>query len=162
MNLLKYIILFSFIGIAFSAQSQNVESLRLKSNFFGNKFYKGDSLISVNQVLYEMAPNESVYNLMLSAKKDFVFAQILGATGGVLVGWPLGTAVAGGDPNWTLAGIGVGIIAISIPISINFKNKALGAIAAHNKLMSGSNRWNHRPTYHLGFDGRSLKVQFRF
>lgn len=115
--------LFMF-GFSMPLQAQNTDMIYLKSNFWGNKFFKGDTIISVNQVLEEMAPNESVYNLMLNAKKDFVFAQILGATGGVLIGWPLGTALVGGDPNWAMAGIGVGIVAVSIPISINFKKKS--------------------------------------
>lgn len=158
----KYVFLILFLSILFNAHSQNENKLRLQSSFFGNKFFKGDTIISVNQVLYEMRSNESVYNLMKSAKKDFVIAQILGATGGILVGWQLGTAVAGGEPNWVMAGVGVGILAISIPISINFRNKARSAISEHNNLIVGSNKWGYKPVYKLGFMGNNLKLQIRF
>ena len=42
-------------------------------------------------------------------------AQYSVLRGGFLIGWPLGTALAGGDPNWTLAAIGAGCVAIAIP-----------------------------------------------
>ena len=152
------LLLLSF-GIHFEGQAQEENKLYLKSNFFGNKFYKGDTIISVNQVLYEMSPNESVYNLMKSAKTDFVFAQILGATGGILLGWEIGTAIGGGDPNWVIAGVGAAAITVSIPISVNFRKKANSAIIKHNNLITGSIK---KPTYHVGFNGRSLKLQYRF
>ncbi len=158
----KYIFILLFIGIFFSAQAQNENKLRLQSNFFSNKFFKGDTIISVNQVLYEMSPNESVYNLMKKAKTDFVFAQLLGATGGILIGWPLGSALAGGQPNWALAGVGVGILAVSIPISINFRKKAGSAITQHNSLLTGSNKWNYKPNYYVGFTGRGVQLRVRF
>lgn len=147
------------VGVNFKGQAQDENKLHLKSNFFGNKFYKGDTIISVNQVLYEMAPNESVYNLMKSAKTDFVFAQILGATGGILLGWEVGTAIGGGDLNWVVAGVGAAAIAISIPVSINFRKKANSAIIKHNNLIAGA---NNKPTYHVGFNGRGLRLQYRF
>lgn len=158
----KYLFLILFLGTFINSNAQNKNKLRLQSSFFGNKFFKGDTIISVNQVLYEMRSNESVYNLMKNAKKDFVFAQILGAAGGFLVVWPLATAVAGGEPNWVMAGVGAGILAISIPISINFRNKARSAISEHNNLIVGSNKWGYNPIYKLGFMGNNLKLQIRF
>lgn len=148
------------LGIIFNAQSQVENTLELKSNFWGNKFYKGDTIISINQVLYEMSTDETIYSLMLSAKKDNVFSQILGATGGLLIGIPVGTALVGGDPNWVLAGIGIGIIGITIPISINFKKKANEAILQHNNFIKSSARFH--PTYKLGFGNNGLNFQIRF
>lgn len=156
-----FLLAFNF-GINFNAQSQVENTLELQSNFFGNKFYKGDTLIGINQVLDEMSSNEGTYNLMLSAKKDNVFAQILGATGGLLIGIPVGTALAGGDPKWALAGIGVGIIGITIPISINFKKKANEAILQHNNLIKSVARLKYSPTYKLGFGSNGINFQIRF
>ena len=148
-------------GIQFGTFSQ--DKLALKSNFWGNRFYKGDTLISVNQVLEEMAPNEANYNLMKSAKKDFVTVQLLGAAGGLLFGWPIGASIAGGDPNWTLVGVGAGILAVSIPISINFKKKATSAITKHNSLITtSSNNHNYKPCYRFCYTGNSAKIQFKF
>lgn len=162
MKLNKYLLLFVLFLVSYNANAQYEEKLRLQSTFFSNKFFKGDTLISVNQVLYEMSPNETAYNLMKSAKRDFVFGQIVGATAGVLIGWPIGTAVAGGEPNWTLAAVGVGVLAISIPISLNFRKKAHAAITEHNRLITGSANFKYKPNYSFVFSGNMLKVNMTF
>ncbi len=143
-------------------KAQNADMLYLKSDFWGNKFYKGDTIYSINGVLEELAANEQPYNLMLNAKKDNTFAQIFGAAGGLLIGWSVGTAIGGGEPKWYLAGIGAGLVAISIPISINFKKKANQALQEHNSLVTSSNKWNYKPVYHFGLSGNGLKIQIRF
>ncbi len=163
---MKYFIILFFtvliLGVSITAQSQNANELEMRSNFFGSKFYKGDTIMGINQVLEEMAPNEAVYNLMISAKKDNVFAQLLGAAGGFMIGWPVGTAIGGGEPNWTMAGIGAGLVAISIPISSNFKKKALSAIKQHNNLLTASNNRHLKPIYSVSFGGTSCKLKVRF
>ena len=164
---MKYVlfILFSIVLLAYSqsSQAQNAEDkLYLKSNFWGNKFYKGDTIYSINGVLEELAINEQPYNLMLKAKKDNTFAQIFGAAGGLLIGWPIGTALGGGEPKWCLAGIGAAFAAISIPLSINFKKKANQAIKDHYSLITGSSKQRYKPTYHMGMSATSVKLRVQF
>jgi len=163
---MKYVlfIIFSIILLASSQSSQaqiTEDKLYLKSNFWGNKFYKGDTIYSINGVLEELAVNEQPYNLMLKAKKDNSFAQIFGAAGGLLIGWPLGTALGGGEPKWYLAGIGVGFVAISIPLSINFKKKANQAIKDHYNLI-GSTKSKYKPTYYMGMSSTGLQLRIQF
>ncbi len=163
---MKAIILLFFaaltFGASFNAYAQNANEIEIRTNFFGSKFYKGDAIISVNQVLEEMAPNESVYNLMISAKKDYLFTQILTASGGFMIGWPVGTAISGGEPNWAMAGIGAGIIAISIPISSNFKKKAHSAIKQHNTIITASRSYHLKPMYSVGFGKEGFNIQMNF
>ncbi len=164
---MKYILLTLFtitlLAYSQSSQAQNTEDkLYLKSNFWGNKFYKGDTIYSINGVLKELAVNEQPYNLMLKAKKDNTFAQIFGAAGGLLIGWPLGTALGGGEPKWYLAGIGAAFAAISIPLSINFKKKANQAIKDHYSLITASSKWKHKPTYYMGMSATGLKLRVQF
>jgi hypothetical protein len=61
-------------------------------------------------------------------------AMILAVAGGALVGWPLGQAIVGKeDPLWVLAGVGGGLIAVSIPFAIVADNKLGNAVDAHNR-----------------------------
>lgn len=150
------------LGSNLESKAQQSDSLYLKSNFWGNKFFKGDTIYSINSVLEELAASEDPYNLMLNAKKDFVFAQILGATGGLLIGFPIGTSLTGGEPNWTMARIGVGIALISIPISINFKKKANQALREFNSSMVGKYNQKSNPHYSLGINGNGLNFLIRF
>ena len=59
-------------------------------------------------------------------------ANTLAFIGGGLIGWPIGGAIAGGDPNWLLAGIGAGVVAIALPIESSAKKRAVAAVAAYN------------------------------
>ncbi len=150
------------VHLAFTTQAQQTSKLYMVKNFWGTKFYKGDSLLSVNGVLQEMAPFELPYNQMLLAKKDFAAAQVLGAVGGVLIGWPIGTALVGGQPKWYLAGIGAGIIVISLPISANFTKKAKAALASYNQLNGSSAALYRKPVYRLGFHATSVRLTLTF
>lgn len=55
-----------------------------------------------------------------------ITANILGGVGGFLIGWPLGTLIAGGEPEWVLAGMGAGVLAVAIPLSIIGSRKCNG------------------------------------
>lgn len=59
--------------------------------------------------------------------------MILGYAGGFMIGWPLGTAIGGGEPNWALAGIGAGLVVLSIPLSSSAKKKTIKAIELYNQ-----------------------------
>lgn len=55
-----------------------------------------------------------------------VTGNILAGIGGALIGWPLGTAIGGGDPEWALAGIGAGFLAIGIPVAVIGQKRCSG------------------------------------
>lgn len=50
-------------------------------------------------------------------------SYVLGFAGGALIGWPLGTALGGGDPEWYLAGIGAVLVGGAIALEIVGKRK---------------------------------------
>lgn len=75
------------------------------------------------------ATNEQATKEIKSSETPRIFATILGYAGGFMLGWPLGTVLAGGKPNWAIAGIGAGLTAVSIPFGIS-SNKRLKK-AAH-------------------------------
>lgn len=62
--------------------------------------------------------------------------QVLGFAGGSLIGWPLGTTLAGGEANWTLAAIGLPLVLISVPLSKAFNEHAIEAAENYNQSIS--------------------------
>ena len=46
------------------------------------------------------------------------------------VGHSIGTAIGGGDPEWALAGVGAGLIAVAIPISSSANNMGDDRVSA--------------------------------
>ena len=59
-------------------------------------------------------------------------AAIFSSIGSGLIGFPLGVALGGGDPNWNVALVGTGLIAVSVPFVRSFKIKARNAVNMYN------------------------------
>ena len=87
--------------------------------------------------------------------------MILGTAGGALVGFPIGTAIGGGDPEWALAGVGAALIVASIPIVKGFNNKTKKAVQLYNNgVTSGAYHFN--PSFDLNIKGTSLGITMSF
>lgn len=96
------------------------------------KFYDGNNLLKPKEVLHRMKIDPEAFQEFKKAKSNYDAAQVIGFAGGFMVGWPLGTALAGGDPQWGLAGGGVALILATIPMNIAFKKHAKKALAIYN------------------------------
>ncbi|MEQ9217897.1 MAG: hypothetical protein RLO17_07645 [Cyclobacteriaceae bacterium] len=64
-------------------------------------------------------------------------------TGALLIGIPAGMALVNKDPNWTLAGIGSGLVIASIPLHSLFNKKSDQALRMYeDEVMKGfRSRW---------------------
>lgn len=70
------------------------------------------------------APYDNDYRRRANRSALGITGNVLGFMGGACIGWPLGTAIGGGDPQWAIAGIGAGLIAIGLPLSIIATHRA--------------------------------------
>lgn len=50
----------------------------------------------------------------------------------ILIGWPLGTALGGGEPEWAMAGAGAVVVLAAIPLTSAFRKHAQKAISIYN------------------------------
>ncbi|MFY0599273.1 MAG: hypothetical protein JXR03_06345 [Cyclobacteriaceae bacterium] len=124
-----FILFFCF----YDASSQtHPDIISTKKIFGGYQFSQYGKTIKMGQLPDRVQTNSEAFELAKSAKSSFIFANVLGAVGGFMIGWPLGTAAGGGDPQWTMLGIGASIAAISIPLSISSNKKAINAIEKFN------------------------------
>ena len=147
MNLKKTLLGVLLFSTVFSATSQNTADTIEVRKAFGTVFrYKGKNL-TPRQLLDMTAPMPEARKEMEIAKTNHAAGTVFGFIGGFLVGWPLGTAIAGGDPNWALAGIGAGLIVISIPFSSAYTKHAKNAANLYN---SGQK--------HSGLNGPGLDI----
>ncbi|MEQ9298571.1 MAG: hypothetical protein RIF33_08410 [Cyclobacteriaceae bacterium] len=97
-----------------------------------SRIYSGGEPIFLKRALNLMKPYEDAYAEMSKARVNYDAANIFGFIGGFLIGWPIGTAIGGGDPNWILAGAGVGAIAIAIPLTSAGNKRARRAVELYN------------------------------
>jgi hypothetical protein len=134
-----------FILIAFSISfsfAQSADSFTIKKSFGSYQIYKGDQVIRMNKVVKAFEPNEQAYLQIKSAQSTNTLSKIIGYPGAFMVGWSLGTALGGGEPNWMIGGIGAGLLAISIPINIGSGKKAQQAIDTFNSGLQTSSFWD--------------------
>lgn len=144
--------------IAYIACAQ--EALEIKKVFGGVKVLQGGQSLSMNQVSNIMKTNTEAFAVLKKAKSSGGAAQAFGAIGGALVGWPVGTAIGGGDPNWALAGVGAGFILLAIPFSSTSSKHLTKAVDIFNG-KSGATGWMPVKMY-VGPSLAGLKLQLRF
>ena len=139
----------------------NTDSISMKKVFGGYQFYQGNKMLNINQLSTAMKPNEEAYMQMKSAKSTYTMAMIVSCAGGFMVGWPIGTSLGGGEPNWAMAGIGAGLIVVSIPITKSFNKKAKLAVDTYNAGLLSSSVWE-RSELKLSFSGNGMGLALRF
>ena len=130
MRVFKLIVLIYSISVC-NAQTPS-DSIFVAKSFLGYKFYQKDARLNINQLPYLMEENHEAYNQVVKARSTNTISAVLSGAGGFLAGWQLTTALIGGDPNWVLAGIGGGLIVISIPVFSKSYRQALKATEIYN------------------------------
>ena len=93
--------------------------------------YKGE-MLSLNQLGNILDKNQTTQSLYKSAKGTSGFLNVLGFAGGFCIGYGLGPLLYGRAPNLGLAGIGAGILVISLPIVSSAENKLKKAVDIYN------------------------------
>ena len=140
------------------AQSQT-DSIQIKKSL-GTIFIQNGKKLTPKQLLEITKVNQEAYKEMKVAKSNHDIGSVFGFAGGFLVGWPLGTAIAGGEPNWALAGIGAGLIVMSIPFSSSYAKHAKNAVGIYN---NGLNQTGLRKVnFDLGLTCYGIGVKMRF
>ncbi|MBL7969569.1 MAG: hypothetical protein JNK09_21395 [Prolixibacteraceae bacterium] len=159
----KYFLFSALLSIMylFSFGQAPTAPIEMKKTFGGYLFYQSDERMNMNQLTRAMKANEQAYNEFKTAKSNYVAASIIGGAGGFMIGWPLGAALAGGEANWTMAGIGAGLVAISIPFNVKFNKQVKHAVEKYNEgLKTGS--FKDRSEIRFSMTGNGAGMVFRF
>ncbi len=115
------------------------DSIFMQKSFGGYTFYQhGQRLTNMAEVAGAMQSNEIAYLAFKRAKANYGIANVFGFAGGFMIGWTLGTAIGGGEPNWTVAGVGGGLLLVSIPLFSNANKRAKLAVNTFNSGLGSS------------------------
>lgn len=150
-----------YLSMSFTFGQTVSDSISMKKVFGGYQFYQGNQRLNMNELVRTMESNEQAYQQIKSAKSTYTLATVVSTIGGAMVGWPLGTAIGGGKPNWTIAGIGAGLIVVSIPISQSFNKKAKKAVETYNSGFQTSSFWD-RNELNLSIAGNGIGLTLSF
>lgn len=130
----KFTLIITFLTICITAAfgQSAADSITMTKVFGGYQFYQGENRLTLNQLASTMKLDEQAYKEIKSAKSVYITTMIFSYAGGFMVGYPLGTVLGGGDPNWALAGIGAGLIVVAISLNHSFNKKTKQAIDTYN------------------------------
>jgi len=108
------------------------DSLYYKSGFTGLTVWQGDKKLHPTDVKILFKSNEEALSNYKSGRSMKTVATVVGLPSGFILGWQLGTMLAGGDPNGTMAIIGAGGVIASVVLDIMGGNKIRRAISIYN------------------------------
>jgi len=112
----------------------STDTLIIRNNAWtGFTFEQNQRTYTLKEVPALMQNNQQAYDFIQKARTQNTVANVFGFAGGLLVGFPLGVAIAGGDPNWALAAAGAGLIVVAIPIFNSAKKNATKAVQVYNE-----------------------------
>ena len=129
----KSTLILIFVLVFCNVFGQSVSDTITVKKAIGTVFQQNGKNLAPRDLLKITEANPEAYNEMKIAKSNNDAASVFGFIGGALIGWPIGTAIAGGEPNWALAGIGVGVIVIAIPFSTAYTKHAKNAVRIYNE-----------------------------
>ena len=158
---LKYILICVIVTLSIlqcSAQVQQEPIVVRKE--MGVVFYRNNKKLSPKLLMDITRGNSEAYKEMKIAKTNYDIGYVFGFAGGFLVGWPLGTAVAGGEANWSLFGVGAGLIAVSIPFTVAYSKHAQKAVKIHNDNLTQTGL--NSLEYKIGLSNNGLGVRLLF
>lgn len=142
-----FVLLLMIVSSSLLAQDLRIER---------GKFYNGQTQVKMRDYIDLLSPNKEAHDLALKASSGYQGGNVLGFVGGFMVGWPLGTAIGGGDPNWALAGGGAGLLAIAFPLQGSAVKKMQEATDIYNQEGLKETTLN----FNLGVNGFKLVYSF--
>lgn len=139
---MKKISFFLFVIFSFSTSlvfSQTSKNLDIKTSFFKEtEFYQNGFRINSRTAELALRTNQKAFQLYQKSNSLANGSTLFGAIGGVLIGWPVGTAIGGGDPVWELAAVGAGFTVISAVIFSSAQKNAKSAVELYNSGLASS------------------------
>ncbi len=146
------------LGAFFSSEAQTIAS---KKVFTGYKFYQNGNKMTTGELYRAMVPESQSAAIMQKSKSNNGIAQILAGVGAFGVGLPIGSSIAGGDPNWTFAIAGGALIVVSIPISAKAGKQAKEAVDLHNASLGNSSA-HFKPDFFIVSNKNGLGLSMNF
>ena len=122
------ILCFPLLAAIGSFAQSNDSIVLMKTPLGGLQFFQHEQLLRTPEVMGIMRVNPEAYKVMKGGRNLNALATTLGIAGGICIGLPVGTYLGGGEPQWIIAGVGAGLIAVGSPIGIKGNKKLKKAV----------------------------------
>ncbi|MBN1651871.1 MAG: hypothetical protein JW857_11120 [Bacteroidales bacterium] len=159
-RILLVVVLITFSLATTFAQTSN-EPITMQKTFGSYQFYQGPQKLKMRQLVKTMKINEQAYKEIRSARRLNNLTSVIGFIGGSLIGYQTGYAITGGKPDVLVAGIGLALIGVSIPINKQTGKKASKAVNTYNEGLHTSNSWDKKELrLNVSENGLGLALSF--
>lgn len=143
------------------AFSQSVtDTIEIKKSFLGPVFRQGGENLKMKDLLAITQSNPEAYRYMKKARNKNTVGSIFGGVGGFLVGYTVGTAIAGKDAKWAVAGVGAGLIGAGVLFSVDAGKNAKKAASTYNQALQNSGSGTMRVEAILAANGIGIRLKF--
>ncbi len=141
-----FVLLLAYEGIS--------QPIQMHKTLGGAHFQRDTIYLSHRHVAEILSVDPEATNEFKLALKNYRVGGLLGFSGAILLAIPVVTAIAGGDPEWLMAGGGAILLGVSVPFSQAFKKHSEVALAGFNARHEG------QPQSKLYFTGNGIAFKF--
>lgn len=148
--------------IKLNAQPASI-NIQVEKKFPRYEYRYGELEIDIKEVALVLKKNEQAYDLIKSAKRNSAVGNSLMYIGAAMIIIPLGEVIKAGSFKYygAFAGIGAGMIGISLPFLIKANKKAERAVELYNSGLSGNIYNNDKPQIYFGSTGTGIGLSVR-
>jgi hypothetical protein len=132
------------------------QELKAYKTFGGVRFEMDTIELTIKQVTAILKEQPTAHAEFKKAKAYSNAAALAGFSGAVLLAIPLGTAIAGGEPEWTMAAGGALLLLASIPLTTSYRTHTMNALDIFNENKSA------RIKTEFIWSGTRAKIVIRF
>lgn len=126
------------------------------------EFYQNGQKYKMRELVMIMRFNNKAADHMKKARTNYTFSQIFAFTGAGLVGYPIGTSLGGGDPQWGIAIAGAGIMALSVPFLVATNKNSSKAVELYNDGLVKKENTAFIQTVNFTFTGNGFSLALQF
>jgi hypothetical protein len=150
-------------NIVYNEDAENVasEQIDVYKRFGGYEFFYFKRKLTFSELENVLESNPLAYEKINSAQSMRILSAITGAASGFFIGYPIGVAIAGGDPNWAMLGIAGGFLVAGVTFNDIANKKAISAVEIYNTMNASSSFWNNSEL-NLKITGNGIGVELRF
>jgi hypothetical protein len=156
----KYLIalLMAFASLATFAQN-STDPITIEKKW-RTVFLQNGQTVSPRQLVDITSVNPDAYRVMKLAKSNHDASMMFGSLGVFFIAMPIGASVFSYDPNWAMAGIGAGLVAVAIPFSVKYTKQAKSAVSLYNGGLKATSQGS--VVFNMAFSSNGLGLRMTF
>jgi hypothetical protein len=139
---------------------QLADTISIKRNWAGITFRQHGQVLNTKELVYVMRTIPAAETAMIRARDNYTPSTVLSFAGGFLIGFGASDAVFKDQPNWSLMGIGAGLVAVSIPFWQGYVRHTSTAVQHFNQGLRAPT--SHVPHWRLGMGPHGVGLALTF